>query len=128
MFKISIVLILFLSFFSQGCDEECDDNKFSSYCSGDILYYCSYDGGVENTSKLTVIEKKCSDRDPETPYCIEAQNEENPRLRASCVISKMKDPNCNIQDPLKSYCKNTSTHNCYYGYTTYVSGKGMCSE
>jgi len=125
--KILIVIAIALNM-STGCSEECDSQKFSSYCEGDTIVYCAYEGGIENTSNETVIREVCSEIDNNTPYCIEAPNEKNLFLRANCVISKIRDPNCNLEEPLKPYCSDNTTHSCYYGYTTHVSNKGTCSE
>lgn len=127
--KIKNIIILILTLVTlTGCSEECDSQIFSSYCDGNTLVYCAYEGGIENSSQQTVISEDCIDRDPNAPFCVEAQNEKDPESRANCVISKTKDPNCSLEEPFKSYCKNTFTHYCYYGYTKWVSGKGDCSE
>lgn len=125
--KVIIAVLVSLKFL-VGCSEECDSQKFSSYCDGNTLVYCAYDGGVENASEQTVISEDCSERDPNAPFCVEAQNEKNPESRANCVISKTKDSSCSLEEPFKPYCMDTATHYCYYGYTKWVSGKGTCSE
>lgn len=130
MYKMSksVIILLVGSRFLMGCSEECNSQSFSSYCDGNTLVYCAYDGGIENASEETVIYEDCSKRNADSPFCVEAPNENNLFLRANCVISKTKDPNCSLEDARGSYCMDTAKHDCYYGYTSYVSGKGMCSE
>jgi hypothetical protein len=125
--KIVVAVLVSLKFLAS-CSEECDSKKFSSYCDGNTIVYCAYDGGIENTSKQTVIYEECSDSSSDTPFCIEVQSEKDPELRASCVISKAEDPNCSAEDPFKFYCIDTARHKCYYNYTKHVSSKGVCSE
>lgn len=123
--KTTIILTASLAFAAYGCAEECNSDKFSSYCDGNTIVYCAYDGGIENADRQTVIHEDCDIYDK---FCMEVPRAEDPDLRARCVISKTKTPDCSSEEPLKNYCKNNSTHHCYYEYLTWVSGKSSCSE
>ena len=126
--RYKIIALCVVACSAYACDEECDSEKFSSYCDGNTIVYCAYDGGIEDADKQTVIHEECADGDPNTPFCVEVADAKDPDLRARCVISKTKTPDCSAEEPLKRYCKNNSIHHCYYEYLTWVSGRSSCSE
>jgi hypothetical protein len=79
--KILAIVLINLKFIAS-CSEECDSEKFSSYCEGNTIVYCAYDGGIENAEKQTVIYENCSDSSNFTPFCVEAQNEKKPEFKS----------------------------------------------